>query len=376
MPGSTRTLRLLGVCIVLALLAACSTGRGRGGYYKDDGPDANPPSNLDSVPDAVPKIEPLSSGTSKPYTVFGRSYVPDVSGAPYREQGRASWYGKKFHGNSTANGERYDMYAMTAAHRTLPIPSYVRVTRVSSGKTVVLRVNDRGPFHSDRIIDLSYVAAYKLGMLGPGSTEVIVERITNDQIRNWKVAPPASNIAQAPPATAASPSATTAANALAPVSTGAAAMVAAAGVSTSVAVALTPLATPVAQLAAPVPAPSAGPARPSGAGQQPDAPTPTALAAPPARPMAAAAPSPGTPVPPGAMYLQFGAFSEPARAQALAQRLSEQLSPDLGKTVQVDQNASNLYRVRIGPFAGRDAALEAQNIAQGSTGMTPSLTVP
>ena len=123
MPGSTRTLRLLGVCIVLALLAACSTGRGRGGYYKDDGPDSNPPSNLDSVPDAVPKIEPLASGANKPYAVFGRPYVPDVSGGPYREQGRASWYGKKFHGSSTSNGERYDMYAMTAAHRTLPIPS-------------------------------------------------------------------------------------------------------------------------------------------------------------------------------------------------------------------------------------------------------------
>ena len=378
MSSSTRTLRLLGVCIVLALLAACSTGRGRGGYYKDDGPDANPPSNLDSVPDAVPKIEPLSSGTSKPYTVFGRSYVPDVSGAPYREQGRASWYGKKFHGNSTANGERYDMYAMTAAHRTLPIPSYVRVTRVSSGKTVVLRVNDRGPFHSDRIIDLSYVAAYKLGMLGPGSTEVIVERITNDQIRNWKVAPPASNIAQASAASAASPSSTTAASALTPVSTGAAVTAGAAGVATSVAVAvaLAPPAPPVAQLTAPAPAPSAGPARPASAGAPQDAPAPAALAAAPTRSPVPLAPSPGTPVPPGAMYLQFGAFSEPARAQALAQRLSEQLSPDLGKTVQVDQNASNLYRVRIGPFAGRDAAVEAQSIAQGATGMTPSLTVP
>ena len=376
MPGSTRTLRLLSVCIVLAVLAACSTGRGRGGYYKDDGPDANPPSNLDNVPDAVPKIEPLASGANKPYTVFGRSYAPDVSGGPYQEQGRASWYGKKFHGNSTSNGERYDMYAMTAAHRTLPIPSYVRVTRVSSGKTVVLRINDRGPFHSDRIIDLSYVAAYKLGMLGPGSTEVIVQRITNDQIRNWKVAPPASNIAQAPAPTAARPTATAATNALAPVSSGAAATVAAAGVATSVAVALTPPAPPVAQLAAPMPAPSAGPARSPDAGAPTDGLPPTALAATPARSPVPLAQSSGTPVPPGAMYLQFGAFSESARAQALAQRLSEQLSPDLGKTVQVDQNASNLYRVRIGPFAGRDAAVEAQNIAQGATGMTPSLTVP
>ena len=363
MPETTRTLRLLWVCIVLALLAACSTGRGRGGYYKDDGPEANPPSNLDSVPDAVPKIEPLASGANKPYTVFGRSYVPDVSGGPYREQGRASWYGKKFHGSSTSNGERYDMYAMTAAHRTLPIPSYIRVTRVSTGKTVVLRVNDRGPFHNDRIIDLSYVAAYKLGMIGPGSTEVIVERITNDQIRNWKIAPPASNIAQTAPSPVQSPSAPAAANAPAPVSPGAEA-VAAAGVATPVAVALTPAAPPVAQLAAPTPmatpAASPAPARAAGAGTPSDAP----------------ARSPGTPVPAGAMYLQFGAFSEPARAQALAQRLSEQLSPDLGKTVHVDQSATNLYRVRIGPFAGRDAAVDAQNLAQGATGMTPSLAAP
>ena len=123
MPGSTRTLRLLSVCIVLAVLAACSTGRGRGGYYKDDDPDANPPSTLDNGPAAGPKIEPRASGANKPSTVFGRSYAPDVSGGPYQEQGRASWNGKKFHGNSTSNGERYDMYAMTAAHRTLPIPS-------------------------------------------------------------------------------------------------------------------------------------------------------------------------------------------------------------------------------------------------------------
>ena len=362
------------MCIVLVQVVACSTGRGRGGYYKDDGPDANPPSNLDNVPDAVPRIEPLASGANKPYNVFGRPYVPDVSGGPYREQGRASWYGKKFHGNSTSNGERYDMYAMTAAHRTLPIPSYVRVTRVSNGKTVVLRVNDRGPFHSDRIIDLSYVAAYKLGMLGPGSTEVVVERITPDQIRNWKIAPPASNVAQTatqpaagsstgsasiPSAPAAAAAGVVGATAAAGVGAGAAAGAAATGVATSVAVTLTPPTPPVAQLVPPAPVA--------------DSPGPASAAVKPAPP---ATPSSGTPVPPGAMYLQFGAFSEQERAQALASRLSEQLGPDLGKTVQVDQNASNLYRVRIGPFAGRDAATLAQSAAQGSTGMTPSLSLP
>ena len=193
----TGSWRAILACLILVLLAACS-GK-RGGYYKDDGPEANPPGNLDQVPDAVPKIEPLASGANKPYTVFGRNYTPDTSGKPYRAQGRASWYGKKFHGNSTSNGERYDMYAMTAAHPTLPIPSYVRVTRVENNKTVVLRINDRGPFHSDRIIDLSYVAAYKLGMLGPGSTEVLVERIMPDQIRNWQPNQATSNVATMAP---------------------------------------------------------------------------------------------------------------------------------------------------------------------------------
>jgi rare lipoprotein A len=387
MSGPTRTLRLLGVCIVLALLAACSTGRGRGGYYKDDGPDANPPSNLDSVPDAVPKIEPLASGANKPYNIFGRSYVPDVSGGPYREQGRASWYGKKFHGNSTSNGERYDMYAMTAAHRTLPIPSYVRVTRVSNGKTVVLRVNDRGPFHSDRIIDLSYVAAYKLGMLGPGSTEVVVERITPDQIRNWKAAPAPANVAQAnaePVSRAASGSASTPISPATGMAAAGGAAIAGAGAATaststatSAAVALTPNLPPTAQLLPPTPpAPAVDPAPAARADIAATSKPTTASAAPSGQLSATAARSPGTPVPPGSMYLQFGAFSEQARAQALAQRLSEQLSPELGRTVHVDQNASNLYRVRIGPFAGREAATQAQSAAQGSTGMAPSLSLP
>ena len=200
MPGSvTRVGRLICISVLIALLAACSSsGRRGGGYYLDDGPDAVPPSNLDAVPDAVPKIEPFVAGTSKPYVVFGKTYTPDLSGGPYKAQGRASWYGRKFHGNATATGERYNMYTMTAAHPTLPLPSYARVTRVSTGKSVVVRVNDRGPFLNDRVIDLSYVAAYKLGMLGPGSAEVLVERITPDQIRNWQSAPAPSNVASAP----------------------------------------------------------------------------------------------------------------------------------------------------------------------------------
>jgi rare lipoprotein A len=149
----------------------------KGGYYKDDGPDEKPPANLASIPDAVPRTEPLHRYANRPYTVFGKAYSPVASRQPYKERGMASWYGKKFHGQKTSSGEAYDMYAMSAAHKTLPIPSYARVTNVKNGRSVVVRVNDRGPFHSDRIIDLSYAAAYKLGYIGAGSAMVEVESV-------------------------------------------------------------------------------------------------------------------------------------------------------------------------------------------------------
>ena len=148
-----------------------------GGYYQDDGPDEVPPENLDAVPDAEPRAEPLHRFANNPYNVFGIDYVPETEIKPYKARGVASWYGKKFHGQRTSSGEAYDMYGMTAAHPTLPIPSYARVTNLSNGKSVVVRINDRGPFHSSRLIDLSYTAAYKLGYIGNGSTEVEVETI-------------------------------------------------------------------------------------------------------------------------------------------------------------------------------------------------------
>src|SRR5688500_1891804 len=151
--------------------------RSRGGYYKDDGPHENPPANLAQVPDAVPRVEPLHPYANRPYTVFGRDYQPLARLQPFRQRGLASWYGKRFHGKKTASGEIYDMYAMTAAHPTLPIPSYVRVTHVASGRSVVVRVNDRGPFHASRIIDLSYAAANRLGFVQAGSAEVQVEAV-------------------------------------------------------------------------------------------------------------------------------------------------------------------------------------------------------
>jgi rare lipoprotein A len=153
----------------------------KGGYYKDDGPHENPPSNLAEVPDAVPRAEPLHRYANRPYTVFGRDYVPLAKLQPFRQRGLASWYGRRFHGQKTASGETYDMYAMTAAHPTLPIPSYVRVTHASSGRSVVVRVNDRGPFHPGRIIDLSYAAAFKLGYIQAGSAPVEVEAIVSGE---------------------------------------------------------------------------------------------------------------------------------------------------------------------------------------------------
>jgi rare lipoprotein A len=148
-----------------------------GGYYLDDGPGDSLPANLEQIPDAIPRTETLHRGANRPYTIFGKTYVPNVSSDSFRQSGVASWYGKKFHGQKTSIGEIYDMYAMTAAHPTLPLPSYVRVTNPANAKSVVVRVNDRGPFHADRIIDLSYVAAAKLDIARRGSATVNVERV-------------------------------------------------------------------------------------------------------------------------------------------------------------------------------------------------------
>ncbi len=148
-----------------------------GGFYLDDGPGDGPPPDLNRVPDAQPRPEPLHPAANSPYVVFGRQYVPERSVRPFRQRGVASWYGRRFHGSRTSSGERYDMYAMTAAHPTLSIPSYARVTNVANGRSVVVRINDRGPFLHGRIIDLSYAAAWKLGYVAQGSALVDVEAI-------------------------------------------------------------------------------------------------------------------------------------------------------------------------------------------------------
>lgn len=162
------------------LAALPAAGSGRGGYYLDDGPGENPPPDLEQIPDAEVRAEPYSRYANRPYVVFGKTYTPMLSEQPFRQRGMSSWYGKKFHGQKTSSGEIYDMYKMTAAHPTLPIPSFARITSVATGKQVVVRINDRGPFHSSRIVDVSYTAAVKLGLLKSGSQEVHLERLLPD----------------------------------------------------------------------------------------------------------------------------------------------------------------------------------------------------
>ncbi|MFQ3324729.1 MAG: rare lipoprotein A [Pseudomonadales bacterium] len=164
---------------VLALISCGGSYKSGGGRYaiqQDYGPDSH--MDPSEIKDAVPREDPiLKAGNKNPYTVLGKTYSLLSSAKGYKERGGASWYGKKFHGHTTSNGEIYNMYGMTAAHKTLPIPSYVKVTNLSNGKATIVRVNDRGPFHSERIIDLSYAAATKLGYIGSGVANVEVETI-------------------------------------------------------------------------------------------------------------------------------------------------------------------------------------------------------
>jgi rare lipoprotein A len=299
-------------CIVAALaLSACSsapsrhptgeTARKSGGYYLDDGPQANPPANLDQVPDAEPKLEPIRVANARPYTAMGRTYVPMTELAPYRATGLASWYGKRYNGKPTASGEIYDMYAMTAAHPTLPIPSYARVTNLASDRSVVVRINDRGPFHSDRLIDLSYAAAYKLGILADGSALVEV-----DSILPGRASPPASAPSEAPLASATSAGGE----------------------------------------------PSGLPAGGSTAAAAPrEVPVTTAAAADRERS--------GPPVSnePGGVYVQLGAFGLRQNATSFLDRVQA----DVGWLVGLAgiYLADGVYRVQVGPYPDREQALQA-----------------
>ncbi len=162
--------------IALLVLAACSTAPTRD---RDRDPHApSHPPDLSQLPDPVPHIEPPSRyGNSSPYEVLGKTYYVLPNPGRYREYGTASWYGAKFHGRLTSSGEPYDMYQLTAAHRSLPIPCYLRVTNLENQRSAIVRVNDRGPFHSERLIDLSYAAAVKLGFADRGVTRVMLELV-------------------------------------------------------------------------------------------------------------------------------------------------------------------------------------------------------
>ena len=187
------------VIALAAVLAACGsapprdtpsagTSKRGGGYYQDDGPGDAVPVNLAEVPDAVPRSEPLHRFANRPYEVFGRQYVPFTEVQPFEQRGVASWYGRKFHGQRTSSGEPYDMYAMTAAHPTLPIPSYAQVTNLQNGRSVTVRINDRGPFLRDRVIDLSYAGAWKLGYVDAGHARVAVRAVVPGESRVIAVA--------------------------------------------------------------------------------------------------------------------------------------------------------------------------------------------
>jgi rare lipoprotein A len=194
-------IRLLFILAVSIILAACATNTpmeparkvpasppskqapiaepkpGSGGYYLDDGPGENAPENIDSIPSATLKTEQPNERANQPYSALGQKYTPMTSYVPYKKQGIASWYGKRFHGKKTSTGDIYDMYAMSAAHTVLPIPSYAKVTNPVNGRSVIVRINDRGPFKHDRLIDLSYAAAFQLRLIKQGSGLVEVETI-------------------------------------------------------------------------------------------------------------------------------------------------------------------------------------------------------
>ena len=311
-------------------------GSGRGGYYQDDGPGDNPPDNLWDLPDAEPRIEPYANRGNKPYVVFGKTYTPQLDEQPARQRGRGSWYGKKFHGQKTSSGEPYDMYKMTAAHPTWPIPSYARVTNLGNNRSVVVRVNDRGPFHSDRIIDLSYTAALKLGYIGHGSAMLEAQRILPDEIREMELArnSGAAPAAAGVPAQPSMPAMAMASMAPAAVETGAVPMP------------LTTVSAPAELLAAPVDA-SAPPAAPVATTTSPDAGSMSA----------------------SGFYLQLGAFSQAANAQAARMQHAQRWS---GRLQQVDIVENNsLFRLYGGPFNSRADAEATARQMQASGGPVP-----
>jgi len=307
--GPSSLILVAAATIVAAALSGCGTTPKApprpGGYYLDDGPGANPPANFESVPDAVPRPEPINRGTARPYVVMGKSYTPMTSLEPYKARGIATWYGRRYHGKQTASGEIYDMYAMTAAHTTLPIPSYARVTNLKNGRSVVVRINDRGPFVEGRIIDLSYTAAHRIGVLAGGNAPVEVELILLDGS--------GSMVAVAPQ-----------------------------------------------QAAAPTASPESAPLA---AALQPAPPANELPAAEPPEMVAAGAPPAPASVDAGGIYLQLGAFGSRDNAENFLARMKVQIDW-LASALHV-RSGDGLYRVRAGPYPREsEARRDADRIGQ------------
>lgn len=335
----TRQLIALFTCVLF--ITGCSSSSKRqsgGGYYKDDGPGGNIPANIQAIPDAKPQIESHAPANRRPYVVFGKRYIPITDDRPFKQKGLASWYGRKFHGNKTANGETYDMYAMTAAHPTLPLPSYARVTHAHSDRSVIVRINDRGPFHSGRIIDLSYAAAAKLDLIRPGHGPVIVEAITHNDIRNDAYH---RNDQQAPKAM---PLPTTVAPPLLTAS------------------ATKDQSAPVTRVQ------HDGSLTSLPSGQSAEA-RPDALAA----LDMASTPLPERSSGPSLVFLQYGAFSTPENAHKLASSLNDDIAHIEPRRARISSSA-NIHRVHIGPYNNRAQAVNAALRIQSVTGREATYT--
>lgn len=335
------TLALVSVSVsVSVLMAGCSSMR-------SDGPPSNPPPDLARVPDADPKLEPIRiGGPNKPYEVLGKLYTPIREDKPFNEKGLASWYGRKFQGKRTASGEPYDLYAMTAAHPTMPIPSYARVRNPANGREVVVRINDRGPFHSTRIIDLSYTAALKLDVLR-GVAPVEVTRITFEDIRTGAWRRPGSVVDESVAVAVAST-----------VAGGDAAVV---KIEPPLAVA------PVAAVAA------ASAASPASAPSNADAiapPAPAAIAVADAASAAVPASAAATSAAPaGGFWVQLGAFRQQAGADAFFRRVAADLSW-LAPVLKVAPDGG-LYRLQAGPYADRGQAQDVSQRVRDSLRLVP-----
>ena len=331
-----------------------------------DGPGANSPPDLMAVPDAQPQIEPVrSGGPNKPYEVLGQAYTPLLGDPPLVQRGLASWYGRKFHGRSTANGETYNMYAMTAAHKTMPLPSYARVRNPANGREVVVRINDRGPFHPARVIDLSYTAALKLGVLA-GVAPVEIERITYQAIRTgaWRM-PGSTTLTTADPTPDPTPD-RLARFAQAPMAGPPPAAAPAEGRAGATTTAATTAATTTTTTAASTSAATVSAATTSAAIAPADtAPGPVTL------PPETTAPASAAQRAARGFWLQLGAFAQRDGAMGFQQRVASEASW-LAPLMAIF-NERNLHRLQAGPYASRADAHAAAERLRAALSLVPAV---